>query len=111
MAVKNFVFRKNWVGSEVASMKIAFFPSFDPTNLDPHFGTNRPNMGFLKQNFNFQPLRKTEANIITSYVTLALTNLGLRKNLENNSFLLFLTQSGRKKSSPNFLQICYFLLF
>ena len=31
MAIKNFSFRENWVGSEVASMKIAFFDIFDPT--------------------------------------------------------------------------------
>ena len=31
MDVKNFVFRKNWVKREVASMKIAFFAIFDPT--------------------------------------------------------------------------------
>ena len=42
-------------------------------------------------------------------MTLRLTNLS--KNLENNSFLLFLTQNDRQKFSPNFLQIWYFLLF
>ena len=31
MALKNFVFRENWVGSEVTDMKIAFFAIFDPT--------------------------------------------------------------------------------
>ena len=31
MALKNFSFRKNWVGSEVAGMKITFFAIFDPT--------------------------------------------------------------------------------
>ena len=31
MALKNFAFRENWVVSEVAGMKIAFFPIFDPT--------------------------------------------------------------------------------
>ena len=30
MAVENFFFRENWVGSEVAGMKIAFFVIFDP---------------------------------------------------------------------------------
>ena len=30
MACKNFVFRENWVGSEVAHMKIAFFVIFAP---------------------------------------------------------------------------------
>ena len=58
MAVKNFVLRKNWVGSEVASMKKAFFAIFDPiwTHIVAPAGAN---MGFLKQNFNFQSLRKT----------------------------------------------------
>ena len=31
MAVKNFVFKENWVGSKVAGMKTAFFAIFDPT--------------------------------------------------------------------------------
>ena len=31
MAVKDFVFMKNWIESVVASMKIAFFAIFDPT--------------------------------------------------------------------------------
>ena len=60
MAVKNFVFRKNWVGSEVASMKIAFFPIFDPTWTYILAPTD-PNIEFLKQNFNFQSLRIREA--------------------------------------------------
>ena len=63
MAVKNFVFRKNWVGSEVASMKIAFFPIFNPTWTQILAPTG-PNMGFLKQNFNFQSLRKAEAILL-----------------------------------------------
>ena len=58
MAIKNFDIRKNWVGSEVASMKIAFFAIFAPiwTHILAPTG---PNKGFLKQNFNFQSLRKT----------------------------------------------------
>ena len=31
MSLKNFFFRGNWVRSEVAGMKIAFFAIFDPT--------------------------------------------------------------------------------
>ena len=31
MALKNFSFRENWGGREVAGMKIAFFTNFDPT--------------------------------------------------------------------------------
>ena len=63
MAVKNFVFRKNWVGSEVASMKIAFFAIFDPT-WSHILAPTGPNMRFLKQNFNFQSLRKTKAILL-----------------------------------------------
>ena len=63
MAVKNFDFKKNWVGSEVASMKIAFFAIFDSTWGHILAPTN-PNMGFLKQNFYFQFLRKTEAILL-----------------------------------------------
>ena len=33
MAVKNFVFRENWVGSKVTGMKTTFFVIFDPTWL------------------------------------------------------------------------------
>ena len=71
MAVKNFHFRKNWVGCEVADMKKAFFPIFDPiwTHILPPAG---PNIEFLKHNSNFQFLRKTCYNI-SNYVTLGLT--------------------------------------
>ena len=31
MAVKNFIFRENWVHSEVVGMKTTFFAIFDPT--------------------------------------------------------------------------------
>ena len=63
MAVKNFVSRKNWVRSEVASIKIAFSAIFDPT-WNHILAPTCPNMGFLKQNFNFQSLRKTEAILL-----------------------------------------------
>ena len=41
--------------SEVGSMKIAFFAIFDPTWSHILVPTG-PNMGFLKQKFNFQSL-------------------------------------------------------
>ena len=63
MAVKNLIFRKNWVGSEVANMKIVFFPIFDLTWTHILVSTG-PNMGFLKLNFNFQSLRKIEAILL-----------------------------------------------
>ena len=38
-------------------------------------------------------------------------NFRTSKNLQNNCFLLFLTQNSRQKFSPNFPQMWYFLLF
>ena len=73
MAVKKLNSRKNWVGSEVASVKIAFFAIFSPiwTHIVAPTGLN---MGFLTHNFNFQPLdRKDISYISTNYVTLGLT--------------------------------------
>ena len=65
MAFKNFFFRENWVESEVAGMKIAFFAVFDPTW--PHIlAPKGPNMEFLKKNFSFQCLRKTEVILLPS---------------------------------------------
>ena len=65
MALKNFSFRKNWVGIEVAVMKIAFL-----TFLTQHGPTFWPPKGqnteFCKQNFNFQSLRKTEVILLPS---------------------------------------------
>ena len=63
MAVKNFVFSENWVGSEVADMTIAFFAIFDPT-WTYILATKGPNMEFLKQSFNFQLVRRTEAILL-----------------------------------------------
>ena len=62
-ALKNFFFRENWVGNEVAGMKIAFL-----TFLTQHGLTFWPQKGqdmeFLTQNLNFQSLRKTEAILL-----------------------------------------------
>ena len=44
MALKNFSFRENWAGIEVAGMKIAFFAIFDPTWAHI-LATNRPKYG------------------------------------------------------------------
>ena len=63
MALKNFVFGENWIGSEVAGMKIVLFAIFDPTWIHI-LASKGPNMEFLKQNFNFQSLRKTEAMLL-----------------------------------------------
>ena len=63
MTVKNFVFRKNYVGSEVAGMNIAFFTIFDPT-WSHILAPTGSNMGYLEVKFNFQSLRKTEAILL-----------------------------------------------
>ena len=58
--MKNFVFRENWIGNDVADIKIVFLAIFDQswTNILAPKGSN---MEFLKQSFNFQSIRKTEA--------------------------------------------------
>ena len=58
MAVKNFDFRKNGVGSEVAVMKKAFFAIFSLiwTHILAPPG---PDIGFLNRILNFNPLGKT----------------------------------------------------
>ena len=55
MALKNFSFRENWVGREVAGMKIAFLPFLTQHGLTFWLQKGQ-NMEFLKQNFNFQSL-------------------------------------------------------
>ena len=73
MAVKNFVFRENWVGSMVVSMKITLFAIFWP-KLDSNV-PKRLKYGILyKQYFNFQSIRKT-SYIITNYKTLRLAKV------------------------------------
>ena len=56
MVLKNFVFGENWVESEVAGMKIAFFAISDPT-WTHILAPKGPNMEFLQQNF-FNPLER-----------------------------------------------------
>ena len=51
MAVKNFVFREDWVGSKVAGMKTTFFVIFDPT-WTHILASKGPHKEFLKQHFN-----------------------------------------------------------
>ena len=57
-------FRENCVWTAVTGMKIAFFAIFDPT-CTHILAPKGPNMEFLKQNFNFQSIRKTEAKSLT----------------------------------------------
>ena len=51
MAVKNFAFRENQVGSKVAGMKATFVAVFDPT-LIHILALKGPNKEFLKQHFS-----------------------------------------------------------
>ena len=51
MAVKNFVFRENCVGSKVAGMETTFFAIFDPT-LTQSLAPKGPNKEFLKEHFS-----------------------------------------------------------
>ena len=54
MALKNFFFRKKWVRSEVAGMKIAFFAIFD-SPWTPILAQKGTNMEFLKKKKVFNP--------------------------------------------------------
>ena len=66
MALKNFFFRENWVGIEVAGMLIAFLPFL--IQHGPTFWPSKgQNMEFFKQYFNLKSLRKSL--IITKYLT------------------------------------------
>ena len=49
MAVKNFVFTENWVGTKVAGMK-TFFANFDPT-WTQIMAPKGPNKEFIQQHF------------------------------------------------------------
>ena len=64
MAVKNFVFRENWVGSNLAGMKATIFAIFDPTWADI-LALKGPNKEFLKQYSSFQSIRKTEVVLLS----------------------------------------------
>ena len=67
MAVKNFVFRENWVGSNLAGMKatiFAIFAIFDPTWAHI-LALKGPNKEFLKQYSSFQSIRKTEVVLLS----------------------------------------------
>ena len=51
MAVKNFVFRENWVGSKVAGVNTTYFAIFDPT-WTHSLALKGPNKELLKQRFS-----------------------------------------------------------
>ena len=52
MALKKSSFRENWVGIEVAGMKIAFFAIFDPTWAHI-LAPKRPKYGISEVEFEF----------------------------------------------------------
>ena len=55
MTLKNFSFRKNWIGSEVVGMKITLFAIFDPT-WDHILASKRRKYGIPKAEFEFSVL-------------------------------------------------------
>ena len=69
MAVKNFVFRENWVGSKVPGMKTVFFAIFDPT-----WTQYWPNKARIRNSLNSILVKKGTNYIIVDFVTLRLTN-------------------------------------
>ena len=68
MAAENFIFRKNWVGSEVAGMKIVFFVISDPTWTHILAPTAQV-WNFFNKILILNPLEKQKL-----HVTLRLTN-------------------------------------
>ena len=87
MAVKNFVFRENWVSSKVAGMRTTFLPFL--TLPGPTFW---PQKAPISNSFRNIFVKKGR-NYIISFVTLRLTK---RKFLKIISFLSFLTKIGQK---------------
>ena len=96
MAVKNFVFRKNYVGSKVAGMKTTL--SF----LNQPAPTFWPQKAQITNSLNSILVTKGR-NFIINFVTLRLTKVKFSKII---SFLSFLTQI-RQKLGPDILQMWY----
>ena len=61
MALKNFFIRENWVGSEVAGMKIAFFAIFDPTWTYILVPKKAQIWNFLNRTSIFNPLERQKS--------------------------------------------------
>ena len=68
MALKNFFFRENWVGSEVAGMKITVFVIFDLT-WTHILAPKKPKYEIHETEFYFSIPYKDRSYIITKYVT------------------------------------------
>ena len=67
MALKNFFFRENWVGSKVAGMKISFSVIFDPIWTNILAPKKVQIWNSLNRILTFNPLERNY--IITKYVT------------------------------------------
>ena len=65
MALKNFSFKKNWVGSEVAGMKIAFFAIFDQTWAHI-LAPKRPKYGIPEAQLEFSVPKKDRSMLLPS---------------------------------------------
>ena len=104
MAVKNSVFRENWVGINVASMKTTFFLPF----LCQHGPTFCPQKAQIRNSLNNILVKKDRNYIIINFVTLRLTKVKFLKIC----FLPFLTQIGQKfGASLNILQMWHLQLY
>ena len=69
MAVKNFVFRQNWVGRKMAGMKKTFFAIFKPT-----WTHILPQKAQIRNSWNSILVKKNRNYIITNFMTLRMTN-------------------------------------
>ena len=69
MAVKNFVFRENWVGNNVAGMKVTFLPFLTQSGH-----TFWPQKAQLNYSFRNILIKKDKNYTIVNFVTLRLTN-------------------------------------
>ena len=98
MAVKNFVFRENWVGCVVAGMNIAFLSFL--TQPGPTVHPKKAQVWNSLNNFIFNQLERQKLY----YYQLSDIKTHESKNLENNQFLLFLTQLGQA-FGPHFLNM------
>ena len=94
MAVKNFVFRENWVGSKVAGIKTTFITIFDPTWT--HILDQKAQ---IKDSLNSILVKKDKDHIIINFDTLRLNKA---KFLKIIIFLSFFTKTGQK-FGPNVL--------
>ena len=96
MAVKNFVFRENWVGSKVAGMKTIFFATFDLTWT--HILAPK---GSMRNSLKSILVRKNRNYVIINFVALKLTKVKFLKIISLLPFLTQLVQKFGPKSASN----------